>query len=46
MSTPKTFILERRSRARVLLAKTLRDGEPLQAALNTIIDHIASFATT
>ncbi len=30
----------------LLLAKTLRDGEPLRTALNTTIDHIASFATT
>lgn len=30
----------------LLLAKTLRDGEPLQTALHTTIDHIASFATT
>jgi AcrR family transcriptional regulator len=30
----------------LLLTKTLRDGEPLETALNTVIDHIASFATT
>jgi TetR/AcrR family transcriptional repressor of nem operon len=30
----------------LLLTKTLRDGAPLQTALNTVIDHIASFATT
>ncbi|WP_445169439.1 TetR/AcrR family transcriptional regulator [Mycolicibacterium sp. Dal123E01] len=30
----------------LLVAKTLRDGEPLRIALNTTIDHIASFATT
>ncbi len=30
----------------LLLAKTLRDGEPLRTALNTTIDHIASFDTT
>ncbi|MEE3063782.1 MAG: TetR/AcrR family transcriptional regulator [Actinomycetota bacterium] len=30
----------------LLLAKALRDGEPLRTALNTTIDHIASFATT
>jgi TetR/AcrR family transcriptional repressor of nem operon len=29
----------------LLLTKTLRDGEPLKTALNTVIDHIASFAT-
>jgi AcrR family transcriptional regulator len=29
----------------LLLAKTLRDGEPLQSSLNTVIDHIASFAS-
>ncbi|WP_319450350.1 MULTISPECIES: TetR/AcrR family transcriptional regulator [unclassified Mycobacterium] len=29
----------------LLLTKTLRDGEPLQTALNTVIDHIESFAT-
>jgi TetR/AcrR family transcriptional repressor of nem operon len=29
----------------LLLTKTLRDGEPLETALNTVIDHIASFAT-
>ncbi|BBX47184.1 TetR/AcrR family transcriptional regulator [Mycobacterium cookii] len=29
----------------LLLAKTFRDGEPLRTALNTTIDHIASFAT-
>jgi AcrR family transcriptional regulator len=28
----------------LLLAKTLRDGRPLESALNTVIDHIASFA--
>lgn len=30
----------------LLLAKTMRDGEPLQTALNTTIEHIASYATT
>jgi TetR/AcrR family transcriptional repressor of nem operon len=30
----------------LLLAKALRDAEPLRIALNTTIDHIASFATT
>ncbi|MGH3639774.1 MAG: TetR/AcrR family transcriptional regulator [Mycobacterium sp.] len=30
----------------LLLTKTLRDGEPLETALNTVIDHIGSFATT
>lgn len=30
----------------LLLAKVLRDAEPLRCALNTTIDHIASFATT
>ena len=30
----------------LLMAKTMRDGEPLRTALNTTIDHIASFATT
>ena len=30
----------------LLLAKALRDAEPLRTALNTTIDHIASFATT
>jgi TetR/AcrR family transcriptional regulator, transcriptional repressor for nem operon len=30
----------------LLLAKTFRDGEPLRTALNTTIDHIASFAAT
>jgi AcrR family transcriptional regulator len=29
----------------LLLTKTLRDGEALQTALNTVIDHIVSFAT-
>ena len=29
----------------LLLAKAQRDGEPLRIALNTTIDHIASFAT-
>ena len=29
----------------LLLTKTLRDGAPLQTALNIVIDHIASFAT-
>jgi AcrR family transcriptional regulator len=29
----------------LLLAKTLRDRAPLEVALNTMIDHIASFAT-
>jgi len=28
----------------LLLTKTLRDGEPLQTALNAVIDHIESFA--
>jgi len=28
----------------LLLAKTLRDGRPLETALNTVIDHIESFA--
>jgi TetR/AcrR family transcriptional regulator, transcriptional repressor for nem operon len=28
----------------LLLTKTLRDGEPLQTALETVIDHIESFA--
>jgi hypothetical protein len=27
----------------LLLSKTLRDGEPLEAGLNTMIDHIESF---
>ena len=30
----------------LLLAKAVRDPEPLQNALNTTIDHIASFATS
>jgi TetR/AcrR family transcriptional repressor of nem operon len=30
----------------LLLSKALRDAEPLRVALNTTIDHIASFATT
>lgn len=30
----------------LLLAKAQRDGKPLRTALNTAIDHIASFATT
>jgi AcrR family transcriptional regulator len=30
----------------LLLAKTLRDGEPLETALNTVIDHVASFAVS
>ena len=30
----------------LLVAKALRDAEPLRTALNTTIDHIASFATT
>lgn len=30
----------------LLLAKTLRDGEPLETALNAVIDHVESFATT
>jgi TetR/AcrR family transcriptional regulator, transcriptional repressor for nem operon len=29
----------------LLLAKTLRDGEPLQTALHAVIDHVGSFAT-
>jgi TetR/AcrR family transcriptional repressor of nem operon len=29
----------------LLLAKTLRDGEPLETALHTVIDHIESFTT-
>jgi TetR/AcrR family transcriptional regulator, transcriptional repressor for nem operon len=29
----------------LLLTKTLRDGEPLETALNTMIDHIGSFTT-
>ncbi|CAN5391326.1 TetR/AcrR family transcriptional regulator [soil metagenome] len=29
----------------LLLTKTLRDGGPLETALHTMIDHIASFAT-
>src|ERR1700676_145182 len=29
----------------LLLSKTLRDGEPLETALNTMIDHIESFTT-
>lgn len=29
----------------LLLAKTTRDGEPLETALNTVIDHVASFTT-
>jgi TetR/AcrR family transcriptional regulator, transcriptional repressor for nem operon len=29
----------------LLLAKTLRDGEPLETALHTMIDHIESFTT-
>ena len=29
----------------LLLAKTLRDGEPLDTALQTMIDHIESFTT-
>ena len=29
----------------LLLAKALRDGRPLQTALNTVIDHIATFAS-
>jgi hypothetical protein len=28
----------------LLLAKALRDGGPLETALNTVIDHIATFA--
>jgi TetR/AcrR family transcriptional repressor of nem operon len=28
----------------LLLAKTLRDGAPLETALEAMIDHIASFA--
>ena len=28
----------------LLLAKALRDGRPLETALNTMIDHIATFA--
>jgi TetR/AcrR family transcriptional regulator, transcriptional repressor for nem operon len=28
----------------LLLSKTLRDGRPLEQALNTVIDHIATFA--
>jgi TetR/AcrR family transcriptional regulator, transcriptional repressor for nem operon len=28
----------------LLLAKVLRDGEPLETALSTAIDHIATFA--
>jgi hypothetical protein len=27
----------------LLLAKALRDGRPLETALNTVIDHIATF---
>jgi hypothetical protein len=27
----------------LLLSKTLRDGEPLETGLNTMIDHIESF---
>jgi TetR/AcrR family transcriptional regulator, transcriptional repressor for nem operon len=30
----------------LLLSKTLRDGEPLETALNTMIDHIESFTAT
>ena len=30
----------------LLVSKALRDAEPLRTALNTTIDHIASFATT
>ena len=30
----------------LLLAKTLRDGEPLETALTAVIDHVESFATT
>jgi TetR/AcrR family transcriptional regulator, transcriptional repressor for nem operon len=30
----------------LLLAKALRDGRPLETALNTVIDHIATFTAT
>ena len=30
----------------LLMSKTLRDGEPLETALNTMIDHIESFTAT